>query len=168
MNIQADIGNKVITMYKHCESNDKYISLHDCHVTKVVYDNGVLTFVFDDGIWILDEHPNNVTKKTVRTDKAEMNFRLESGEPYDVTFYVFEEKMKKIIRNEWDLNKMIKSVNSGQCTIELLYDYNGYNSMIIEGELWSKKKPYNRECELKISVTDVEYYWNNLCEDRMW
>ena len=44
-------------MYKHCDINDKYVSLHDCHATNILYENGVMTFVFPDGIWILDENP---------------------------------------------------------------------------------------------------------------
>lgn len=29
-------------MYKHCDINDENISLHDCHVTQVLHDNGTL------------------------------------------------------------------------------------------------------------------------------
>ena len=32
-------------MYKYCEGNDEYISLHDCHVTEVSYNDGKLKFV---------------------------------------------------------------------------------------------------------------------------
>ena len=55
---------------------------HDCHVTQVLYDKDKLTFAFADGFWVIDKHPDNITKKTVRTNKAEVVFRLESGEPY--------------------------------------------------------------------------------------
>lgn len=39
-------------MYLHSD-NDEFISLHDCHATKVLFENGVLTFVFEDGFWII-------------------------------------------------------------------------------------------------------------------
>ena len=154
--------------FKHYDIDDSYISLHDCHVTKVIYEDGIMTFVFDDGIWIIDKHPSNDLNKIVRTDEARVKFRLVTGEAYDVTLYIYEKKFKKTFRKEWDLDKLSEMINKKNYTLEMLYEYKGYNSMIIECWLWSDKKPYSRECELKISVTDVEYCWNNLLEDREW
>ena len=155
-------------MWKHCGNDDEYVSLHDCHATKITYENGVLTFVFEDGVWIIKGHPSNLVDATVRTDMAEARFYLESGDECDVTFYVFEEEDQKTIRENWELLKMMETVNSGRCTLEFLYQYKGYHSMIIECWLWSDKKPYHRECELKLSLTDIKYCWNDLCEDRKW
>ena len=39
-------------MYKHCDISDKYVSLHDCHASNILYENGVMTFIFPNGIWI--------------------------------------------------------------------------------------------------------------------
>ena len=118
-------------MYKHCDINDEYINLHDCHATKVIYENGVLTFVFHDGIWVIQGHPSNIVDKTLRTDVAEVEFHLESGDECDITLYVFEEQSKKTVREEWELAKLIECVNSGRYTLEFLYQYKGYNSIII-------------------------------------
>ena len=152
-------------MYKHCDVDSEYISLHDSHATNIKYEKGVLSFVFQDGIWVIKGHPSNMTDKTVRTDVAEVKFHLESGDEGDITFYVFEEKFKKTVRDEWELSELVESVNSGSYTLEFLYQYEGYHSMIIECWLWSDKKPYHRECELKLSLTEVEYCWNELCEE---
>lgn len=155
-------------MYKHCDIDDEYLSLHDCHATKVINENGVLTFVFNDGIWVAQGHPSNIADKTLRTDVAEVEYYLESGEECDITLYVFEEKSKKTVREEWELAKLIECVNSEKYTLEFLYQYKGYNSVIIECWLWSDKKPYHRECEIKLSLKDVKYCWNDLCEDKAW
>ncbi len=155
-------------MYKHCDCDDKHISLHDCHATKVVNENGILTFVFQDGIWVTPEHPSNTTDKVLRTDVAEVNFQLEFGDEDDVALYVFEEKRKKTYRERWELSKFIEYINSEKYNLEFLYQYKGYNSMIIECWLWSDKKPYHRECELKLSIKGVKYCWNDLREDREW
>ena len=155
-------------MYKYCEINDEHISLHDCHATNVTYENGVLTFYFDDGIWISSEYPGNILNKTVRTDEANVKFYLETGEEYDISIYVFEEKLKMTVREECDISKLIESINSKKCTLEFLYQYKGYNSRVIECWLWSDKKPFHRECELKLRITKAEYCWNNLCEYREW
>ena len=61
-------------MYKHCEINDEHKSLHDCHATSVTYEKGILTFYFDDGIWISSDTLN----KTVSTDKSCVKFYLET------------------------------------------------------------------------------------------
>lgn len=155
-------------MWKHYDCEDSCVSLHDCRATKIIYENKVLTFVFEDGIWIGEGHPNNELGKIVATNIAEAKFYLESGDKDDIIIYVFEEKFKKTIRKEWELSELIECVNSGKYTLEFLYKYKGYNSMIIECWLWSDKKPYSRECELKISLTDVKYCWNDLCENREW
>ena len=155
-------------MYKYCDINDEYISLHDCHATKIIYENGILTFVFNDGIWVTQGHPSNSSDKTLRTDVAEVKFYLKYGNECDITMYVFEEEVKKTVREEWKISKLIESVNNEKYTLEFLYQYKGYNSVLIECWLWSDKEPYHRECELKLSLTDVKYYWNGLCEDREW
>ena len=154
-------------MWKHCDTTDEFISLHDCHATKISYGKGILTFGFEDGIWICPGHPDSTIDKTVRTNKAEVRFFLEFGDESDITIYVFEEG-KKTIREEWELSNLREHVNGGKGTLEFLYQYKGYGTWIMECWLWSKKKPYHRECELKISLTGAEYCWNGLCEDREW
>ena len=59
----------------------------------------------------------------------------------------------------------MKLINNEKYTLEFLYQYRGHNSMIVECWLWSEKKPYHRECELKLLLKTVRYCWNNLQED---
>lgn len=155
-------------MYKHCDVSDEYISLHDCHAESISYEDGVIRFVFPDGIWVTNEHPSNELDKIVRTDMAEVKFYLEYDCEDDITTYIFEQKLKKTFREEWELSKLMDYVNNKKCRLEFLYEYKGYNSMIIECWLWSSKKPYHRECELKLQIKGVNYCWNNLCENREW
>ena len=94
---------------------------------------------------------------------------MEDGEDYDVTVYVFEKTFfKKVIRIEWTIQKLLNKINSGKCRLEFLYQYIDGDSRIVECELKLDKKPYRHECIMKISATEVSYYWNNLCEDRSW
>ena len=155
-------------MYKHYDTDDESISLHDCRATKILYENGVLTFVFPDGIWITQDHPGNTTGRVLRTDRAEVQFHLELGNESDITLYVFREKWKKTVREEWPLTKLMEGVNSGKYTLEFLYQYKGYHARIIECCLWSEQKPYHRECEIKLSLKGMTYGWNRLCEDKEW
>ena len=153
-------------MYKHCDNSDEYISLHDCCATRISYANGIVTFTFFDGIWVTASHPDNKTGKTVRTDEAEVKFSLTTDE--ETTVYVFKEKFKKIFREEWQLHELMECINLKNCKLEFLYQYKGFNSIIIECCLWSDKKPYYHECELKIYLDDIKYCWNELREDREW
>ena len=155
-------------MYQHCDVSDEYISLHDCHAECILYKDGVITFVFPDGIWVTTEHPDNELGKVVRTDMAAVKFYLESDCECDITAYVFRQKLHKTFREEWELSKLMEHINSKQGTLEFLYEYKGDNSMIIECWLWLEKKPYYRECELKLRVKGVNYCWNHLREDCEW
>lgn len=78
--------------FTHCDHIEQHISLHDCVSERAYFENGNLGFEFNDGFWILPDHP-------------ESNF---------------------------------------------------------------DKKPYHKECIIKISAPEVSYYWNNLCENRVW
>ena len=79
-----------------------------------------------------------------------------------------EEKFKKTIREEWKLSQLIEHINNQKCTLEFLYQYKGYNSRVIDCWFWSDKKPFHRECLIKLRIEKVEYCWNNLCGDREW
>jgi len=155
--------------YKHYDTEDEFLSLHDCNTEKVLFENGILSFYFENGFWITPEHKSSNLEQTVRTDFAKVDFHLAYGDEGDITIYVFSKKaFGKVIREEWKLNKLINAINSGSCRLEFLYQYKGYNELIIECCLWFDKKPYYKECQLKISETEVVYCWNNLCEDKIW
>ena len=153
-------------MYKHCDINNEFISLHDCRVTKILYEKDIITFVFDGGIWLLPNHPNNATNKMILTDKAEVSFTLEFTSIKEPIMLVFEERFKNTICKKWNLYKLIHCINDKRNTLEFLYRFNGYNSIIIECCLWSSKKPYHRECELKLSIKDEKYYWNSISQNK--
>lgn len=152
-------------MYKYCDFNDEFISLHDCHATKVLYDKKNLSFIFDDGICVIPGHISNKTDKNIYTGKACVVFSLETGDECDVCIYVFKDKLKKTFREEWKLSKLIDNVNNNKYSIEFLYLYKGYNSMIVECVLWRDEIPHHLECQLKISFNSVRYQWNYLSDE---
>ena len=51
-------------------------------------------------------------------------------------------------------------INNENYTLEFLYSYKGYHSIIVECCLWSDKKPYHRECEMKLNIKEVKYYFD--------
>lgn len=156
-------------VFSHCDSDERYLSLHDCITERAYFEDGKLGFQLDDGFWVSPDHPENNLSNLVRTDSSKVEYTLENGASYDVTVYVFKENIfKKTIRIEWTMQELLDNINSGKCKLEFLYQYVDCASRIVECELKLNKKPYRMECVIKISAPKVSYYWNNLRADRTW
>lgn len=155
-------------MYKHQDTNESWLSLHDSYTNKVKFGDGMLHFTFPDGIWILDSHEANEMGKVVKSDAAKVRYDLLYPED-DVTVYVYKNKAAdKSIRKEWKLKKLIQKINDGECKLEFLYQYTCGTGRIILCALHSPEKPYYRECELRMLVKGVTYLWNDLCPEAEW
>lgn len=154
-------------MYKHYDKDGAAISLHDCRAEKASFENGVLSFYFPkDGFWVLSEHEANSTGEAVRTDASEVRFHLLYETEDESQCYVFHKKSeRKAVRKEWKLSELVSAINSGKYQLEFLYRYaGGYKELVFSCWLWSNKKPYDRECQLWLSVQDVTYCWNDVCD----
>jgi len=157
------------TEFLHCDHSEQYLTLHDCIAERAYFENGKLGFEFDDGFWVSPNHPESRLDKLVRTDFSKVEYTLTDGKDYDVTVYVFQSSVgKKTVRTEWTLRELVNNINAGKYKLEFLYQYVEYHSRIVECELKRNKKPYHQECMLKISASEVSYYWNHLREDRPW
>lgn len=155
-------------MYKHYDKDGAAISLHDCRAEKATFENGIVTFYFpEDGFWILSEHEANSAVEAVRTDASEVRFHLlYEDEADDFHCYVFDKKSeRKAVRKQWTLSDLVSAINSGKYQLEFLYRYaGGYKELVFYCEICQDKKPYRRECQLWLSVQDVTYCWNDVCD----
>ena len=155
--------------FSHCDHEDQYLSLHDCIAERAYFENGKLGFEFSDGFWVSPDHPESHLSNLVRTDFSKVEYTLEDGGDYDVTVYVFTRSFgEKAVGTEWTVRELVNKINAGECKLEFLYQYLGYNSRRIVCELHFDKEPLRKGCILKISAPEVSYYWNNLREDRPW
>ncbi|MBR4070946.1 MAG: hypothetical protein IKK26_00125 [Clostridia bacterium] len=157
--------------FLHCENSEKYVSLHDCIAEKVYFQDGVLGFEFEDGFWILPGHQESNNDKPVRTDCSKAEFVLSENCIDDFCVYVFKKYLFGItVRKELSIKKFIDRINRKKNGFEFLYQYTDENMSMrmIEGVFRSERKPYFEECELRIYTDIVNYYWNNLREDRVW
>lgn len=160
--------------YIHIDTDNRFLTLHDCIAEKVYLQDGVLVFEFPDGFWIGPEHPDNPYNECLRTDKARVEFVLENGEEYDVFAWLHVQEnpksRKKTVRN-WEIAQLIKNVNSGKCAYEFIEHYINTQSPtdnVIEGELRGEGKLNFSQCWLRIWATKVNYCWNNVLPDRPW
>ncbi len=152
-------------MYRLQDSNGSQISLHDCRANNMYFENGILSFVFPDGFWVLPDHAQNESENVVRTDCARVDFHLVD----ETTIYVFEQSITgSVIRKEWKLDRFIQAVNDGTFQLEFIDEYKAYQSRLFKCWVWFKKKPYHYECELLLPCEEVTCFWNNLRYDRVW
>ncbi|MBQ1195645.1 MAG: hypothetical protein IIX44_05305 [Clostridia bacterium] len=155
--------------FSHCDTNDRYVSLHDCKSKRAYFEYGVLGFEFIDGFWITPEHPESHLDTLVKTDFSRVEYELLDGDEYDVNVFVFEKNiLGQTVKKEWSVQKLVDSINNEEVVVEFLYQYVDGMSRIVECWLWSDRKPYSRECVLKISAREVQYHWNRILEDRVW
>ena len=66
----------------HCDTNEMYITLHDCKVTRAYLRDGILGFDFEDGFWISPDHPHSNFTQLVKTDASKVEYLLEDGSGY--------------------------------------------------------------------------------------
>ena len=155
--------------YKHCDIDDKFITLHDCYAKNIRIEDGVVSFYFENGFWVTPDHEHNDLSETVRTDSSKVDFCIEQENCEEVTVHVLKKNFfKSTVRKEWSLNKLADFVNNRGFSLEFLYQYKSYNEQMIDCQLHFDKRPYSYECQLKIPVSKVVYCWNDLCKDKTW
>ena len=99
----TSVQETVYGMYKHQDTNESWISLHDSSADKMEFGEGMLHFFFPKGIWILGSHKDNGIGKVVKSGAAEVWYELLYPED-DVTVYIYKTKTAdKSVRKEWKL-----------------------------------------------------------------
>lgn len=155
--------------YLHNEKNGEYLSRHDCRADRAELRDGVLSFFFPEGFWVLSAHPDNPTGKTVRTDAARVDYVLRDARGEDASAELFTRlKYPFALRRTYDLAPFLSMLNQEGFELEFLYQYPDYWSRIIECWLWIPKRIRHKECQLKLDVSEVIYQWNDLHPDEVW
>lgn len=156
-------------IYQHCDLDDNYICLHDCHAEKMAFDDGVLSFIFPEGFWVFPEHPLNHSDNTVRTNSSQADFQILDKEIDGISVYVFQKNRRgKVIRVDWEPENFINAVNAGDFRVEFLTRFKSYQFYLFKCWVWYDKSPYHLECEILLHSENVSYCWNELRYDRRW
>lgn len=156
-------------MYKHCDLDDCYISLHDCRAEKMSFDKGILSFTFSDGFWITQQHSLNRSENTVLTSSSQVDFTIIGEEICGIEISIFRKKRSgTVIREDWEPLNFINAVNAGDFEIEFITQYKSYQSFLFKCWVWFNKEPYHSECEIILHSGSVLYRWNDLRYDRCW
>lgn len=155
--------------YLHMDREEVFLSLHDCRADRAELRDGVLSFFFPEGFWVTQDHPLNSTGKTVRTGEARVDYVLREPEGEDVSVEIFTRlRWPWDLRRAWELPKLLEAVSRKGWELEFLYQYPGGWDRIVECWLWMDRKPWHKECNLKLDVQEVRYLWNELREEHTW
>lgn len=142
-------------MYNCIEENEK-IGLHDCRTNFIKYSNGVMTFEFPEGFYLLNG------KDPKRTPKAEMQCNILDEKNGGVTVYIYRKKaFGKIIREDWSDNFLL-AVNNGRFEFEFVTTYRSYQHVLFKGYVWFDSAPYNMECEIELHTDKIFYSWSEI------
>lgn len=152
--------NEFIHNDPDCSYNET-LSLHDCEVSSISYSDGILRFRLSDGLIIGAGHPENPYGKTMQTDEAVVDFRVEkpNGVTADILLYGrFGRTRVKTL----SLSELISAVNKGSFTLQFLYQYRSFHEQLWHLAVHRKGKLYQGTCHLYLPWTEAVYRWNNL------
>ena len=156
--------------FLHSDHNEDLFTLHDCRATKVCLQGQNLMFEFPDGFGVLPDHPENSLSDVARTDSARIEYTLVNGDAYYVTVWVFERsRFGKTVRKEWTVEKLADKIDRGIYQLEFLSRFHqGNHDTLFLCDLISDKKPFFRECLIRITHLKATYSWNRLLLDKPW
>lgn len=156
-------------MYKNRDVNSIYISIHDCSAEKMQLENGILSFDFSNGFWVLSQHPQNGSAHIVRTDASRVEYQIIDEEIDGIIIYTFKPNRNgEIVREKCEIKRFIDAVNNGSFHIEFIDEYKRYEFRLFKCMMSLDEPPYYCECEIIIHNENAVYCWNHLRDDHLW
>ena len=130
------------------------VDLHDCRTNKILYEDQAITFYFPDGFYYIKDSTamenRNAEMRCHMVDKYEGNFNV----------YIYRKTIfGKTIREDWT-DRFVSAVNRGEFEYEFVSTYRAYHSILFQGYVWRKKKPWWMECEIELHVDEITYCWD--------
>lgn len=111
----------------------------------------------------------NDSKNLIRTAASCAEFHIEE-QFGGIDVFLFQEKTyRNAIRERWNIESLIKAVNTGYYSIEFITRYDSYASILYICDVICRDAPrYTRfECQLVLPVRKLLYKWNELQYDRI-
>ena len=143
--------------FKHTDFSGDFISLHNCTIDKISYNDGVLSFVFCDGFWVKPTHHANRTEKNLRTSEAKVDFTT-SADNTKIAIYrrgLFGNTVKK----ELSADALCELVNDKNTTLEIIGTYPTECGVLIKCWARDKKSDKVSECHIELAPVLTKYHW---------
>ena len=143
--------------FKHTDFSGDFISLHNCTIDKISYNDGVLSFLFCDGFWVKPTHHANSTEKNLRTSEAKVDFTA-STDNTKIAIYrrgLFGNTVKKDLTTD----ALCDLVNNKNTSLEIIGTYPSEGATLIKCWARDKKSDKVSECHIELTPTKIIYHW---------
>ncbi len=130
------------------------VGLHDCRTDHAEYKDGVVSFDFPDGFFVM-----NGGKDHTRTGRAKMTCRLIDTDMEGPTIYIYVEKDGIVVREDWS-DRFFEALNRGEFEFEFVTKFTSYQRVLYKGYIWSGSAPYHRECEIELHTVGIKYAYD--------
>ena len=139
--------------YKHTDFSGDFISLCDCTVSRLGYQDGMLTLELDEGFWLKPVHHANRTEKSIRTGKAAVHYNSASAP----VAYLFKKGLfGKTSKKELTPAQLGALITDSSTKLEIIGQYPTDNGILIK--CWAKDKKVT-ECHIALTPVSKTYYW---------
>ncbi|MGB4588943.1 MAG: hypothetical protein WBI17_06875 [Clostridiaceae bacterium] len=148
------------------ENEWESISLYGSCVVQISTDHDLTFYFNNNGFWVSECNSQNPYRQILRTDKSQLvlqnGFCIETKVSKD--YWVFGKKLKpKVLPLKWE--DICARINSGEWQFEISTELHKNKTVLFEGYLGTKQKPYLLKCHLIFSFDCEIYSWNNMYED---
>lgn len=145
--------------------------LHDCIAEDVRFEAGKLIFDFPDGFWLLPWDESNPFDEVHRSSASRIAIALSTRSPEDDLFIRLF-KRHRFFRGccfetvtYVDANTLIENIHSKKWRLEFIERYTNPQTALYYCAIRSRKY---MECWIKVDYTQIDYYWDEVLEDRVW
>lgn len=141
--------------FNYAEYEENKVGLHNCRTTHIEYNDALLVFDFDEGVYLLNQEEPGLS------GMAKMQCHIIDEDIDGITVYIFrEDKSGKTIREDWSDN-FVNAVNSGEFEFEFVSVFKSYHRILFKGYVWFDNEPYDAECEIELHTDDIIFFWEN-------
>lgn len=141
------------------------VSLHDCLVTAIQTRGNDLIFTFDDGFWLFPADPAAPVRAT---DRAAVVFHLALGQfAEEPEVILYERKKKRVYLRETPFSVFMERINHGD-VFEFVNQYFNCSEVLFRGYFGPVQTFRDCACDLRMTLSGIDFCWNGLNRERGW
>ena len=147
------------------------LSVHGSKVTKIITENDSATFVIENGLWLLKEHPKNTFGDAVSTvGETKITFK---GIKNPMITVVKRKHIAGLLYLHWPKtykwDELVEKINSGEWTLEFDAEDRPVNfGVVYDGFIWLKgNDKYSWDIRFSFKFAETVYEWDDIDGNKM-
>ncbi|MCI7135764.1 MAG: hypothetical protein SPI09_03940 [Candidatus Limivicinus sp.] len=146
-------------------------TLHDCVAEDLHVEDGKLIFDFPGGFRLLPQDEKNPYNQVCGTSASRVSMELFSHSPEDdlticlLKRHRFFSGFGFTAAKEINVNTLIKKIHSKKWKLEFLCKYTQSLSAMYHCIIYTKRS--HMDCWIEIDYTRIDYYWNEVLEEKL-